>query len=244
MSTPTREEQLVDAFTSLADTLVVGYDVVDLLQSLVENCRDILDIAAAGILLADASGQLEVVASTSEASNLVEIMQVDAQAGPCWEAFSSGEIVRLPDLDVRPERWRRFRDEARAQGFRGVFAIPLRLRADVIGTLNLMRVETGDMSERDLRAARALGDVATIGILHERSLRDSDVVRSQLQSALDSRISIEQAKGFIANQNGVSPDAAFDLIRGFARAHELRLSDVARQLIEQKITLEQPPHRG
>ncbi|GAA4682481.1 GAF and ANTAR domain-containing protein [Frondihabitans cladoniiphilus] len=237
MNTPTREKQLVDAFTTLADTLVVGYDVVDLLQSLVEDCRDILDVEAAGILLADATGRLEVVASTSEASNLVEILQVDAQAGPCWEAFTTGEIVRLPDLDAEPERWQRFRDEAHARGFRGVFAIPLRLRDDIIGTLNLLRVQTGDMSERDIRAARALGDVATIGILHERSHQDSAVVRRQLQSALDSRIAIEQAKGFIAYQNGVSPDQAFQLILAFARSHKIRLSEVATRLIEHTITL-------
>ena len=123
----------------------------------------------------------------------------------------------------------------RASG--GCSRSPLRLRDDIIGTLNLMRVQAGDMSERDLKAARALGDVATIGILHERSHRDNAVVRRQLQSALDSRITIEQAKGFIANQNGVSLDEAFRLIRAFARSHRLRLSDVARRLIEHTITL-------
>jgi transcriptional regulator with GAF, ATPase, and Fis domain len=237
MTTPTREEQLIDAFAALADTLVVGYDVVDLLQTLVENCHDFLDIAAAGILLADPTGQLEVIASTSEASNLVEIMQVDAQAGPCMEAFTTGETVHVPDLDSTPERWPEFRDEAHRQGFHAVFALPLRLRQEIIGTLNLLRSEPGDMDAVDLRAARALADVATIGILHERSLRDNNIVQIQLQHALDSRIVIEQAKGFIANRHSVSTDNAFHLIRNYARTNSLRLSDVAQQLVEQTLTL-------
>jgi len=237
MTTPTRETQLVDAFTTLADTLVIGYDVVDLLQTLVENCRDILDITAAGILLADDAGQLEVVASTSEASNLVEIMQVDAKEGPCMDCFATGKPVALPDVDVDADRWPSFRNEARTQGFRGVFAVPLRLRDDVIGTLNLLRDEAGDLDERDLRAAQALADVATIGILHARSRDDSDTVRLQLQHALDSRVVIEQAKGFLAHQNDASPEEAFRLIRGYARTHSRRLSDVARGLVEHTLAL-------
>lgn len=237
MSTPTRETQLVDAFTTLADTLVAGYDVVDLLHTLVECCRDILDITAAGILLADHTGQLEVVASTSEASNLVEIMQVDAKQGPCMDCFTTGKPVSLPDVNVDAGRWPSFQAEAHAQGFGGVFALPLRLREEVIGTLNLLREEAGDLAGRDLRAAQALADVATIGILQARSLSDSDTVRLQLQHALDSRVLIEQAKGFVAHKNNVSPEEAFRLIRSYARTHAQRLSDVARGLVEHTLTL-------
>lgn len=237
MTTPTRETQLVDAFTTLADTLVLGYDVVDLLQTLVENCRDILDVTAAGILLADDTGQLEVVASTSEASNLVEIMQVDAKEGPCMDCFTTGKPVSLPNVDTDTARWPRFQAEALKQGFGGVFALPLRLREEIIGTLNLLREQRGDLPERDIRAAQALADVATIGILHERSVAGSDTVRLQLQHALDSRVVIEQAKGFIAHQNDVSPEHAFQLIRSHARSRNQRLSDVARGLVEQTLTL-------
>lgn len=237
MRTPTQEEQLVDAFVTLADTLVIGYDVVDLLQTLVETCHDLLDISAAGILLADSAGELEVVASTSEASNLIEVMQVDAQEGPCMDCFHTGQPVSLPDVDVDSDHWPQFRAKARELDFGGVFAVPLRLREQVIGTLNLLRQDRGDIPPRDLRAAQALADVATIGILHERSLRDSHVVRDQLQSALDSRVVIEQAKGYVAHNNDISPEDAFLLIRTYSRNNGLRLSDVAHRLVEQSLTL-------
>ncbi|MBG6239406.1 GAF domain-containing protein [Mycetocola sp. CAN_C7] len=237
MSEITREEQLVDAFATLADTLVDNYDAVELLQTLVDNCRDLLDVKAAGILLADPDGNLEVVASTSEASRLVEVMQLSAQAGPCVDCFTSGTTVSVPDISASPEKWTRFRVSAAEQGFASVLAVPMRLRDTTIGALNLLRAETGELNDRDARAAQALADVATIGILHARSLQESDAIRVQLQQALNSRIVIEQAKGVVAQTNGISTDDAFSLMRSHARDNGMLLSRVAEQLVARTLAI-------
>jgi len=234
---PTRVERLFDAFASLADTLVAGYDVLDLMQSLVDYCHDLLDVDSAGILLANPQGELEVVASTSEANTLVEIMQLDADAGPCLAAFRDRTVVSVPDIDVDASRWPAFSASARAQGIASVYAIPLRLRDTTIGTLNLMRDETGELNPYDVRAAQALADVATIGILQERAIRDASAIRDQLQRALSSRVVIEQAKGVVAETAKVSMDAAFDRIRSHARSNQLPLSLVARQLVGGELRL-------
>ncbi|MGY4859601.1 GAF and ANTAR domain-containing protein [Cryobacterium sp. AP23] len=233
----TRTEQLFDAFTTLADTLVAGYDVLELLQSLVEYCHDLLDVDSAGILLASGTSELEVVASTSEANTLVEIMQLDADAGPCLESFRTRAVVSVPDIDVGSERWPDFCETARAQGIHSVYAIPLRLRETTIGTLNLMRNERGELEHHDIRAAQALADVATIGILQERVIHDSSTIRDQLQQALSSRIVIEQAKGVISETQKLSMDAAFERIRGHARAQQMSLTVVARQVVAGEIRL-------
>ena len=233
----TRTEQLFDAFATLADTLVVGYDVLELLQSLVEYCHELLDVESAGILLLNTRDELEVVASTSEANTLVEIMQLDANAGPCMEAFRTRTVVSVPDIDVGSERWPDFCATARSQGIHSVYAIPLRLRQTTIGTLNLMRTERGEISQYDIRAAQALADVATIGILQERTIRDASTIRDQLQQALSTRIIIEQAKGVVAETEKLSMDAAFDRIRGHARAHQTPLSELARQLVAGEVRL-------
>jgi GAF domain-containing protein len=233
----TRTELLFDAFTTLADTLVAGYDVIDLLQSLVEYCHDLLDVDSAGILLLNSQDELEVVASTSEANTLAEIMQLDADAGPCLEAFRTRTVVSVPDIDAGSDRWPAFSATARAQGIASVYAIPLRLRQTTIGTLNLMHNEPGEINPHDIRAAQALADVATIGILQERTIRDASTIRDQLQQALSSRILIEQAKGVVAETRTVSMDAAFDQIRAYARARQLPLSTVARQLVTREIRL-------
>lgn len=237
MTETSREAALVDAFTTLADSLVAGFDVIELLQSLVETCHDLLDVSEGGILLADDSGELEVVASTSEATSLVETMQLDAEEGPCWECFRTGKVVSVPSLDEGDARWPRFARVAREQGFRSVHAVPLRLRETVIGTLNLLRHEPGELNERDVRVAQALADVATIGIVQERTLRESTAVQAQLQSALTTRVVIEQAKGVLAHTHDVSTDEAFELMRSHARRTRTRLADVARGLVERRLTL-------
>ena len=237
MTEITREARLLHTFVTLADTLVDDYDVVDLLQSLVDACRDLLNTTAAGILLADQSGDLELVASTSEASRIVEIMQLAAHDGPCIECYRTGAAVSVPSIADSPARWADFRDSALAQGFESTEAIPLRLREATIGTLNLLRSEAGPAPEADMVAARAFADVATIGILHERSLRESEVLSGQLQLALNSRVVIEQAKGVVSFTNSVPVDEAFELIRAHARRHQLPLRDVAARLVRRELQL-------
>ncbi|CAN5120882.1 GAF and ANTAR domain-containing protein [soil metagenome] len=232
-----REGLLLETFATLADTLVAGYDVVDLLQTLVDTCHQLFHDTAAGILLADENGELEVVASTSEASRLVETMQLSAEAGPCVECFTTGQVVSLADIHESPPEWSRFRDRALGLGFVSVYAIPLRLRETTIGALNLLRTVPGELEKHDLIAARAFADVATIGILHERTLRENIVIREQLQNALSSRIIIEQAKGVVAHTHKVSVDDAFALIRTYARSNRMGLAQVAAQVVDRTLTL-------
>lgn len=229
-----RDRRLIEAFATLADTLVDDYDVLDLLQTLVEICGEVLDVDASGILLADAAGELELVASSSEESRLVEVMQLSAEAGPCIECFRTGTPVAV-QVAESPAEWVRFREAAEQQGFASLQAIPMRLRENVIGTLNLFRTSSELLAPTDLLAAQALADVATIGILHERSLRETDAVRDQLQKALNSRVVIEQAKGVLAHTHGISPDEAFAVLRQYARSHQLPLGAVADDLVNRRI---------
>ncbi len=233
----TAQQQLLQTFVRLADTLVDDYDVVELLQVLVDACRDLLETTAAGILLANERGELEVVASTSEASRLVEIMQLSAEAGPCIDSFRSGRRVAVPDIAHSQDSWMQFRGAAITQGFRSMDALPLRLRDTTIGTLNLLRSAPGVPDEEDITAAQAFADVATIGILHERSIRESSVLSQQLQAALNSRIVIEQAKGVVSQTHGVPIDEAFLIIRQYARSHSIGLSTVAARLVDRSLRL-------
>lgn len=237
MVADTREGRLVHTFVTLADTLVAGYDVVELLQKLVEACAELLDAAAAGILLAEPNGELAVVASTSEQGRLVEVMQLSAGNGPCVESFTTGRMVEIQDVSEVADRWPEFAQEALDQGFRAVHAIPLTLRGSVIGTLNLFRSEAGPLGQLDAMAARGLADVATIGILHERTLRETEIATVQLQHALDSRVVIEQAKGVIAQLNGVDMDAAFKTLRDYSRRNNLNLRAVAEKIVARQLTL-------
>lgn len=246
MDIDSREMRLLQSFATLADTLVDDYDVVDLLQALVDTCGELLEFTAAGILLEDGRGDLELVASTSEGSRLVETMQLSAEAGPCIQCYRSGEVVSVPHIAASPSEWAAFRESALAQGFRSVDAVPLRLRDATIGTLNLLRTTPGPPDPADLLTARALADVATIGILHERTLREAEVLSQQLQVALNTRVVIEQAKGVVAFTNGIPIDEAFGIIRGYARRNGLAIREVAARLIARQLRIDpesEPPSR-
>ncbi|HEV7949750.1 MAG TPA: GAF and ANTAR domain-containing protein [Glaciihabitans sp.] len=237
MVSNTREVRLTAAFVTLADTLVVGYDIVDLLQTLVDTCAELLDAQAAGLLLADFSGSLELVASTSEESRLVDVMQLRSGLGPSMQCFMTGKAVAVPDISALPSEWTDFQAEAVEQGFQSAYVVPLHLRETIIGTLTLMRTDTGTLSVEDREVAQGLADVATIGILHERALRESDAAQKQLEHALESRVVIEQAKGVVAQTSSVSMDVAFRTLRQYARDQNLHLRDVAEQVVTRQLSL-------
>lgn len=231
-----RESRLNAAFVMAADTLTDDYDVVELLHNLVRECTEIVDAQAGGLMLADGTGQLQVVASTSERADLVEVMQLAAGAGPCVECFQSGSVVSVPNIEENDE-WPAFRAAAREQGFLSVHATPMRLRGEIIGTMNLFGTSVGRLTPRDVAVAQALADVATIGILHERIAAQSQVVTEQLQRALDSRVYIEQAKGVLSHSGGLSMDAAFVVLRAHARSNNLTLRVVAEGVANRTITI-------
>ena len=238
MPTGTRESKLSAAFVKLADTLVTEFDVVDLLHWLVEQCTDILDTQAGGLMLADPTGQLQLVASTSEEAELVEIFQLAAGEGPCLDCFRTGTPVTVADIDVDGGPWPTFSTEALKFGFRSVHATPLRLRGQIIGTMNLFSHHTGALVSEDIAVAQALADVATIGILQERHIRSANVVAEQLQRALDSRILIEQAKGVLATTMNTTMNNAFAIMRSYARDRNLPLRQVADDIISRRIELQ------
>ena len=230
---------LSETFVELTDTMVAGFDVIDFLHVLTNRSVQLLDVSAAGLLLADPRGELRVVAASSEAARLLELFQLQNDQGPCLDCFRTGQPVAAADL-AAAHRWPRFAAAAQQAGFAAVQALPMRLRDQVIGALNLFRASPGALAPADVRVGQALADVATISLLHERGMRHSDVLNEQLQTALNSRVVIEQAKGKLAERLGVDMDQAFALLRDRARASNRRLSDLARGFVDGTESLTRP----
>jgi transcriptional regulator with GAF, ATPase, and Fis domain len=233
-----REDLLAQTFVQLADSLVDDFDIIDLLTVLADRCVELVDADAAGILVADANGNLRVMAASSEQARLLELFQLQNEEGPCLEAHATGQPVIHADLRDADERWPRFAPEARLDGFASVYALPLRLRAVVIGALNLFRREAGAMPDADAKLAQALADVASIAILQYQATRESQTLAGQLQHALDSRVSIEQAKGMIAERAQVDMDEAFVRLRAYARSSRRQLTSVATEIVGGTLSLE------
>jgi len=238
-------ELLSGTFVDLADTMVADFDVIDFLHLLTGRSVRLLAVSAAGVVLADPRGELRVAAASSEAAELVELFQVQNDEGPCLDCFRTGQPVTAADLAGSDQpRWPRFAVAAVRAGFGSVHALPMRLRDQVVGALNLFGTSTvGKLGPEELRVGQALADVATIGLLQERNVRRSETLAEQLQAALNSRVVIEQAKGKLAERLSVDMDRAFAMLRDYARSSNQRLTDVARHFVEGATADFPPPPR-
>ena len=224
-------DRLAEVFVEVADTLVDDFDVIEFLESLTRRTAEVSDTASAGLLLTDPHGRLQYMASSATSVKMLELFQLQYQEGPCLDCFRTGAAVVNTDLHQAGERWPLFAPRAVAAGFQSVHAFPLRHRQKVIGALNLFGTDTGHLEGTDVRIIQSLADIATIGLLQERTIRSAEILTEQLQSALNSRITIEQAKGVLARTHGIGVDEAFERMRVYARAHHQRLGDVASAVI-------------
>src|SRR6266516_4832595 len=228
----TREAEVVRSLVEMADTLVDDYDGADLLTGVADRCVNLLGVSAAGVMLASAAGSLGLVASSSEAMRLLELFELQAQEGPCLDAFRTGERVDHETLDAGSGRWPSFSAAAIEAGFLSASALPLGLRDVTIGALNLLSTARTPMDEADVIVARAFADLATLSILQHQASAESQRLNEQLSAALTSRVVIEQAKGVISERTGLHLDQAFARLRSYARNHNLRLTDVAQAAID------------
>ena len=226
-----REQRLSQAFVELADTLVADFDVVDFMTLLTERCVELLGATDGGLMLVDPLGDLRVVASSSEQMRTLELLELQSSEGPCLDAFRTAQAVGADDLDEVMQRWPTFGAHVGRAGYRSIYAVPMRLRASVIGALNLFNTVQAPWDAEDLEIAQALADVATIGLLHNRAMHDSILLSTQLQTALNSRVTIEQAKGLLAARLDISTDEAFERLRRYTRSHNLLLASVAADVV-------------
>jgi transcriptional regulator with GAF, ATPase, and Fis domain len=226
------ERRLARVFVEMADTLVDDFDLMEFLHLLTDRCVSLLNVSAAGILLTDQRDALQLVAASTEQARLLELFQLETYEGPCVDCFDTGRPVVIHDLAAARDRWPSFVPKAIETGFASVHALPMRLRTEVVGALNLFGAEAGPLSAEAIQLGQALADVATIGLLQARTIRRRETLTEQLQTALNSRVIIEQAKGVIAERHNIDMAGAFALLRSGARNHNRRLSDLAREVVD------------
>ncbi|HEX6198127.1 MAG TPA: GAF and ANTAR domain-containing protein [Jiangellaceae bacterium] len=236
----TAEQQVRRTFVELADTLVADYDIIAFLDTLAHRVTSLLDVAACGLVVADQHDTLNLIAATTEDTRMLELMQLQNSEGPCLECYQSGSPVQDHDLAKADGRWPRFAPAADARGFRSVHAFPMRLRDSVIGAMNLFRTTSQPLDSDRIELGQALADVATIGIMHARTVHHYEVVTEQLQLALNSRIVIEQAKGILVERLGISIEEAFSILRQHARTNNNKLSETAHAVVDGRLHLSRP----
>ncbi|PPH20991.1 GAF and ANTAR domain-containing protein [Rathayibacter toxicus] len=237
MSPVTREKRILETLVTLADTLVDDFDVASLFDDLVQRCTTVIDAADVGIVLGDSHGELMMMAASSPRLLSAEEIQLSKNSGPCIDAIHSGQVIRAGSLDEIAQRWPAFATVMRGSGYHSLHTVPLRLRSTVLGAMNFFRDSDGELGNSDAQVAHAIADIAAIGLMQERSVRESAIARKQLEHALASRIVVEQAKGIVSNSYDVTMEVAWALLRQRARSHQARVTDVARGVINGAIKI-------
>ena len=207
------------------------YDLEAALTELTESLTSVLGLSGSGVTMADEGGRLRFVTAVSQASGDLERNQEQQQAGPCRDAFDTGEVVRVTDVRKESSRWPEFSATAARLSVAGVAGIPMRLADKVIGALNLYSSEAREWTDEDIAVAGVLADVATSYVVNASKLRQQEQLSEQLQQALESRVIIEQAKGITAQQKSVSVDDAYQMIRRHARNNNASLRVVAEAIV-------------
>jgi len=224
--------RLTEAFVEAADTLVADFDLVDFLHDLTDHAAAVSGADAVGLVLGDQRGVLEFMAASNDSGEALELFQLQAEEGPCLDCFRTHEPVINADLGNAEDLWPTFAPRARAAGFQSVHAFPMRLRSEVIGALNMFSTTRLNFETEEVRVVQSLADVATIAILQQRGIARAEALTEQLQGALNSRIVIEQAKGAVAQRDGITVDEAFAQMRRQARSEGRRLLDVAGEALQ------------
>ncbi len=232
------QQRLGRVFVELADTLVTDFDVVEFMTILAHRVVELLGAREAGVVLADERRLLRSVASSHESAHLLDLFELQNEEGPCLDCYRTGEPILNHSLAPPDNRWPNFAMEARRLGFATVHALPMRLRGEVIGAVNIFASNPTVLTQSEVEVGQALADVATVGLLQERGLREARLLNEQLQGALNSRIAIEQAKGMLAERRGIELNAAFDALRAYARNTNQKLSAVAQSLLAGTLSAE------
>jgi GAF domain-containing protein len=231
-----REQRVIETFVELADTLVGDFDADELLHVLAERCVELLDVDAAGVMLAMQPGQLQAVAATSRDMHQLEIFEVAAAEGPSHAAYVAGAPVVEHDLRTVRARWPEFAKRALDLGFVAAHGFPLRLRERTVGALNLFqserRVRLGDA---DVLVAQGFADVAAISLIQAELAGHSLTTVAQLEHALSARLVTEQAKGILAERLALTPQQVFERLRRHARDHNRKVHDVAGDVVEGRL---------
>jgi len=175
----------------------------------------------------------EAAVATGSGTHAAGLARLEASGmpGPCTSCYRTGRPIRQMPLANARTRWPQFTAEASAAGLADCSALPMRRDQETIGAVSVLSASGQLPRSADFRLAQTLAKLATIGILSQRELRQSQRLARQLQQALDSRVIIEQAKGAVSAWLGISPAEAFDLLRSYARARSLPLAQVAGNVL-------------
>jgi GAF domain-containing protein len=235
MDLQSTRNEIAETVLALTDTGATDDEPAGRLRVLALASTDLLAVDAAVVFLLDGHGRLRPAAANPADTDQIDQLQGRCRPGPCEDCVHAGSPVSCSDLTRDSPPWEDFARGARAGGFRAVHAVPLARGSEVLGCLVVLRRVAGPLTQADQTSARHLAAAAACGIVRHRVLQGLLAENAQLEGALQSRITIEQAKGCLIGRHGLSPDEAFVSLRQYARSHRTCIRDVAQAVIDGRL---------
>lgn len=241
-----REVELATAIIELSYVRRRPFDEARYADDLARHAARLLNADDAGVLFADADGRLSIVAASSQNARLIQVIQVNYGVGPSVLSYQERRRVSAACLSSEQRYGDIFRSATLNAGFAAVHAFPLLLTGEAIGSLILFRRDAGELDADELMVGKALTSMAAAFVTVERDVGRAERRAIQLETALRSRVLIEQAKGILAERHGLPMNSAFESMRAFARNSRRRLDEVARAVVENnpniaRLTKRRPP---
>jgi GAF domain-containing protein len=231
---------LHELFARFARCLADGYALRDVIEQLGQDIRATLGVAGAGVMVEDDDANLRFISTSDSTLRTIEQLQIELGEGPCLLAYQKAEQVIAADLSDDP-RFPRFGVLAVSAGLRAVYSFPMIQGDQPIGAMNLYRSSPGPLTAEQISIGQMFADVASAFIVHAREDDHRALLNRQLQAALDSRVVIEQAKGFVRARRNVDAVCAFEALRRYARNNSTRLLDVANLVLEGELAVDELP---
>jgi hypothetical protein len=231
------DADIAAVFVELVEALRSGRELVDALDLLVRACTDHTGAVEAAVILRADDRTYRAVASTHERTLDVEEAQLGVEGGPCIESIARGELLAVPDVRTVHDRWPEFTETALSAGLRGALALPLEVDGTAVGGVNVFLAEPGELSESEVSLITSMVRVVGTGLSQRRQNDEQTALADQLAYALESRVVIEQAKGYLSYERSTTVTSAFSLLRSHARSHQLPLRDVAQGVVDRRLVL-------
>ncbi|MEU2791368.1 ANTAR domain-containing protein [Streptomyces sp. NPDC007100] len=239
----TAPQHLASVFVELAGGGAPGPPgVPTLLARLTRHSRELLGVRATGVAFTPTSRDTPQVAGSDEDVRRLEQDSAAWDEGPGPACRRSGTALHSTALagSVARQRWPRYAPRALALDCTHVAALPLRGHSGPVGALVLLATSGTPLTGDLMTLGQSLADFAAVTVVREHEVEAGRALAAQLEHALAHRVVIEQAKGALTARHALSPDAAFTVLRSYARSHQRLLTEVAREVVEGRLDPRRP----
>ena len=227
---PMSAREVREALHELGDLRYAAGNLDEALRRIVSATHELFNVDGAGLMLIDPDQLLRNVADSDRRIDDLEELQIEHGEGPCVDAFEGKTLVDTGDL-VAEARWPKFSPAAVQRGLRAVLASPIPYNQHAIGVVVVFSAKMHPWSPEGELALVAFTDLAALTIANTMQSEQRGELAAQLQRALDARVVIEQAKGALVAQEGLSEREAFERLRRQARAERRRVVEVANEIM-------------